>query len=131
MAFDDMEEMAQRGRAQLRAAQSVGRLAVDFGRRQVKQQALGKAGQAEAVARAEEVGVTPAEAMVSPAETYRRDPEVDRAIPDYDTLSASQVVRRLDSLDTLELGAVLRHELATRARLTIVRRTEQLIGRRA
>jgi len=58
----------------------------------------------------------------------RRDPEVDRAIPDYDILSASQVVRRLDGLDHDELRAVLRHERETRARRTILQRAEQLLG---
>ncbi len=57
-----------------------------------------------------------------------RDPEVDRAIPDYDILAASQVVRRLDGLDHDELRAVLRHEQATRARRAIVQRAEELLG---
>ena len=56
-----------------------------------------------------------------------RDPEVDRAIPDYDALSASQVVRRLDGLDARELHAIVRHERATRARRTILHRAEQLL----
>ncbi|MGH8982160.1 MAG: hypothetical protein ACRDWE_14275, partial [Acidimicrobiales bacterium] len=56
-----------------------------------------------------------------------RDPEVDRAIPDYDALSASQVVRRLDSLDARELRAIVRHEAATRGRRTILHRAEQLL----
>jgi hypothetical protein len=53
---------------------------------------------------------------------------VDRAIADYDTLSASQVVRRLDGLGPDELQAVMRHELATRGRRTIVHRAEQLLA---
>ncbi len=57
-----------------------------------------------------------------------RDPEVDRATPDYDILAASQVVRRLDGLDHDELRAVLRYERGTRARLTILQRAEQLLG---
>ena len=56
------------------------------------------------------------------------DPAVDRAIPDYDTLSASQVVRRLGGLGPDELRAVIRHELATRSRRSIVNRAEQLLG---
>ncbi|HTX63700.1 MAG TPA: hypothetical protein VMD28_08670, partial [Acidimicrobiales bacterium] len=58
------------------------------------------------------------------------DSEVDRAIPDYDVLAASQVVRRLDGLGREELEAVVRHERATRARRTIVHRAEQLLGDR-
>jgi hypothetical protein len=57
-----------------------------------------------------------------------RDPAVDRVIPDYDTLSASQVVRRLDGLGPEELRAVVRHELSARGRRTIVHRAEQLLG---
>jgi len=55
-------------------------------------------------------------------------PTVDLAIPGYDSLSASQVVRRLDSLGPAELEAVQRHEAATRGRRTILHRTEQLLG---
>ena len=60
--------------------------------------------------------------------TPARDTAVDRAIPDYDTLSASQVVRRLDGLKPRELRAVVRHELANRGRRTILHRAEQLLG---
>jgi hypothetical protein len=57
-----------------------------------------------------------------------RDPEVDRVIPDYDILAASQVVRRLDGLDPEELRAVVRHEQETRRRRTILQRAEELLG---
>lgn len=60
--------------------------------------------------------------------TPARDTAVDRAIPDYDTLSASQVVRRLDGLKPRELRAVVRHELANRGRRTVLHRAEQLLG---
>ena len=63
-----------------------------------------------------------------PAPTGARDPAVDAAIPEYDTLSASQVVRRLDGLGPDELRAVAAHERATRSRRTILHRTEQLLG---
>jgi hypothetical protein len=58
----------------------------------------------------------------------RAGPPVDAAIPGYDTLSASQVVRRLDGLGRTELESVLRHEGATRGRRTILHRTQQLLG---
>ena len=48
------------------------------------------------------------------------------AIPDYDSLSASQVVPRLAALDESELEAVRRYELAHRARRTILGRVAQL-----
>ena len=50
------------------------------------------------------------------------------AIPDYDTLSASQVVRRLDGLGPDELDAVRRHEAAGRMRRTILHRVDQLLA---
>jgi len=49
------------------------------------------------------------------------------AIFDYETLSASQVVRRLDGLGPDELEAVYRHEAASRRRRTILHRAQQLL----
>jgi len=54
-------------------------------------------------------------------------PEVDElAIPDYDELSASQVVERLEGLDAGELEAVRRYEAAHRGRNTILGKIAQL-----
>jgi hypothetical protein len=47
-------------------------------------------------------------------------------IPDYDELSASQVVERLDGLQRGELDAVRAYEEAHRARRTILYKIEQL-----
>lgn len=47
-------------------------------------------------------------------------------IPDYDELSASQVVERLDGLEPAELEAVRTYEEAHRARRTILFKIEQL-----
>ena len=47
-------------------------------------------------------------------------------IPDYDSLSASQVVSRLRGLATSDLDAVKAYESATRARKTILNRITQL-----
>ena len=47
---------------------------------------------------------------------------VQRALADYDTLSASQVVRRLENLGKEELGAVRRYEASHRNRRTILNR---------
>lgn len=49
-------------------------------------------------------------------------------IPDYDELSASQVVQRLDGLQAGELDAVRAYETAHRARRTILFKIEQLTG---
>jgi hypothetical protein len=53
---------------------------------------------------------------------------VEGALAGYDTLSASQVVRRLESLDPEELLAVHRHEASHRSRRTILNRTSQLLA---
>ena len=52
---------------------------------------------------------------------------VDAALAGYDTLSASQVVRRLESLGPDELRAVCRHEASHRNRRTILNRAHQLL----
>jgi hypothetical protein len=49
-------------------------------------------------------------------------------IPDYDELSASQVVERLDGLQAAELDAVRTYEEAHRGRRTILFKIEQLTG---
>ncbi|HLH47059.1 MAG TPA: hypothetical protein VKV25_07870 [Acidimicrobiales bacterium] len=48
------------------------------------------------------------------------------AIPGYDSLSASQVVQRLDGLAPDELEAVRRYEANGRGRRTILARVTQL-----
>ena len=48
------------------------------------------------------------------------------AIPDYDELSASQVVDRLEGLPAHELGAIRDYELGHRARNTILAKIDQL-----
>jgi hypothetical protein len=53
---------------------------------------------------------------------------VEHALAGYDTLSASQVVRRLESLGPEELRAVHRHEASHRNRRTILNRTNQILG---
>jgi ADP-ribose pyrophosphatase YjhB (NUDIX family)/GNAT superfamily N-acetyltransferase len=55
-------------------------------------------------------------------------PGVDElAIPNYDSLAASQVVPRLASLSAGELESVRRHEMANRRRMTVLNRVAQLL----
>jgi hypothetical protein len=56
---------------------------------------------------------------------------VPLAIPGFDTLSASQVVQRLDGLTADELAAVRAHESGRRGRRTILNRVEQLLDERS
>ena len=53
------------------------------------------------------------------------------AIPGFDTLSASQVVQRLDGLTRTELVAVRAYETSTRGRRTILSRVDQLLDERS
>ena len=148
-ALEDTPETVAKGRArvdqELRNAKIVGRFAVGIAWRQLRGQidsfasglsASGAGEEREAAGtsarprkRQETAGNRPRSATPRPA-TPRpaRDAEVDRAIPDYDILAASQVVRRLDGLGRDELRAVARHERATRGRRTILHRAEQLLG---
>jgi hypothetical protein len=53
------------------------------------------------------------------------------SIPDFDTLSASQVVQRLDGLNRSELVSVRAYEASTRGRRTILSRVDQLLDERS
>jgi hypothetical protein len=65
----------------------------------------------------------------------RVDPHVpdvtSLAIPGFDTLSASQVVQRLDGLSRSELVAVRAYETSSRGRRTILSRVDQLMDERS
>ena len=65
----------------------------------------------------------------APAATPEMSADVSElAIPGYDTLSASQVVPRLEGLSADELEAVRAYEEAHRARKTVLTRIDQLRG---
>lgn len=68
----------------------------------------------------------PAGDGAAPAEPAPSHDEL--AIPDYDSLSASQVVPRLDGLSPEELDGVRRYEAAHRGRKTILSKIAQLTG---
>ena len=53
------------------------------------------------------------------------------SIPGFDTLSASQVVQRLDGLNRSELVSVRAYEASTRGRRTILSRVDQLLDERS
>ncbi len=53
------------------------------------------------------------------------------SIPGFDTLSASQVVQRLDGLNRAELVSVRAYEASTRKRRTILSRVDQLLDERS
>lgn len=142
---------------QMRSAHAVGRFTVDFGAKQMERKASqllrrpaapaatqgeGASGprpsrppggpqthheapEAKPAHRPKAAGAPrPAPAHQPPAESR---PTVDLAIPGYDTLSASQVVRRLDGLGPAELEAVRRYEAGARGRRTILHRIHQIL----
>lgn len=70
---------------------------------------------------------TPLTVAPAPAPAERHGPEAaELAIPDYDSLSASQVVPRLQGLAADELEAVRTYESDHRGRKTILNRIAQL-----
>lgn len=154
-AVEDLPELASKGRrrveTQVRNARFVGELALRMGRRDLQSRvghfvARGRAPEVEVVVvepapeppeasapaapeAPEEVGVAPSVSEpAAPSRATSGSGEVDLVIADYDALSASQVVRRLEGLGTTELEAVYRHEAGHRGRRTILHRAQQLLG---
>ncbi len=131
---EELPELLAQGRRrlelQLGNALFVGRFVVNQKQRQLSarlDELLGHGPPSEA---AETNGAAPAPASPGP-ERPAPDPAaaaiVGSALADYDTLSASQVVRRLESLGAEELEAVRRYEASTRNRRTILNRAGQLL----
>ncbi len=90
-------------------------------------------GKAPQTARVPAHGPSVVRGPVTPAATANGHiPEVGSlAIPGFDTLSASQVVQRLDGLTRTELVSVRAYETATRRRRTILGRVDQLLDERS
>jgi hypothetical protein len=147
-----LDEQRKSVEGQLGQARSVGEFATNYGGPQIRR--LVNDGLARARERAEEAiealstltanpGASPASdaaPTASPAEhaTVRYEPAVSSpprsptgsgghlAIPDYDELSASQVIEHLDGLSRPELHAIREYEAAHRARNTVIGKIEQL-----
>ncbi len=134
---EDLPELIDKGRRkvelQLGNAHVVGRFVVNKSQRGVSERLDGLlGGGTEATSPGDEDGSQ----TVAQAAWERRVPDpaaeaiVGGALADYDTLSASQVVRRLESLGPNELRAVQRYEASTRNRRTILNRAGQLLEER-
>lgn len=143
-----LPRFVERGRNQVALARVVGRFAVRKGREDVEARLLD--GQETAVGLLRSLGVVaPAEVddrtarpVTAPAATAATSPapspapapvpdvpevEVDSLpIPGYDSLSASQVVPRLESLSADELERVRWYEAGNRGRKTILTKIAQL-----
>jgi hypothetical protein len=140
-----LPQLAEQGKAHVRNAQFVGRLALREGEARLRRQVdeltprvvdllrlVGLAPEAPPDGDASDVAAAPV-----PGVTVEDDGDVatagppapavdDLAIPDYQSLSASQVVNRLPGLAGDELEAVRRYESAHRGRKTILNKIAQL-----
>lgn len=132
--------LAERGRIQARNARLFGQFAVRRGEAEVRRHLTGLEEQGTGLLRL--FGILPEEAEPdlpatappgrepAPASANGNGaagPDVDElAIPDYDSLSASQVVTRLEGLRADELEAVRAYEVANRGRRTILNKVAQL-----
>jgi hypothetical protein len=139
-ARDLVPRLADKGRqrmgGQVTVARMIGEMAVRQGQRRAEtvlrrlrdQQADAGGGAAKAGTAQPTNGHRPAPEPPPPAAAAAAPDAADLAIPGYDTLSASQVVPRLEGLTSDELDAVRAYELATRARKTVLTRIDQLRG---
>jgi hypothetical protein len=139
-----LPKLAEQGRVHARNARLFGQYAVRHGEAEVRRRVGGIEEQATGIMRL--FGLLPDEPPDEPTAPASRaaaavvvdepgstnghapaGPDVDElAIPDYDSLSASQVVTRLDGLTPAELEAVRAYEAANRGRKTILNKVAQL-----
>ncbi len=144
-----LPQLVERGRSQVSMARLIGRFAVGQGRTEATKAAsrlqdqaagvLGFIGDSVVVpsaVRASSPAAGPHASDVAAATAMETAPiaepaaprssSADLAIPDYDGLSASQVVNRLAGLSPTELASVQRYEAANRGRKTILSKVAQL-----
>ena len=147
--------LVEKGRNQVQVARMMGKMAVQMGQSEAEKRmaategplrdvfvAMGVVPPAPApapeappapeptVASTTSTASSPAKATARKASASKKAPTPAEAgalgIPDYDSLSASQVVKRLRGMDDADLDAVRAYEAATRARKTILNRIAQL-----
>lgn len=133
---DDLPDLIDKGRDRVEQEISNARVAGEYvvGRFQRRMAArIGTLLHGGDGATPEPPGEPSPDAPVAPPPSVRPAPDaadaatLGAALADYDTLSASQVVRRLEGLGREELRAVQRYESATRHRRTILNRASQLL----
>lgn len=133
-ARDLLPKLVDRGRQQITGqvgmARVIGQFAVQQGQAEVNRRlrpprpgpAAPRPQPAPAVAEEDEV----APGVATPNAATPEAVVTSLAIPDYDSLSASQVLPRLSGLAREELAAVSAYEEANRGRKTILNRVRQL-----
>jgi hypothetical protein len=123
---EDLPELVRKGRSriegQLTVARFIGKVAANRARRQLEDllETHPEPVPRRAAEQPEVIVTRPSPTPTVPAAR----PEL--AIPDYDSLAASQVVARLSALSPAELAEVRAHEEANRRRRTILNRIAQL-----
>ena len=130
-ARDLVPELARKGRervtGQVTSARIVGRFAVQQGQAQAGKAFQRARQDAEERLAGEVAAAPPAPSPAPAAPTAHSGPGADTlAVPGYDSLSASQVLPRLEGLSADELEAVRAYEAAHRGRKTILGRIAQL-----
>lgn len=144
-----LPQLVERGRSQVSMARLIGRFAVGQGRTEATRAAsrlqdqaagvLGFIGDSVPMPQAERSPTTPTTpragkatsttaTATTPTAASSGPASADLAIPDYDGLSASQVVNRLAGLSAEELSSVQAYEAANRGRKTILSKVAQLQG---
>jgi len=119
-------DLARRGRQHSAAARQIGEMAVKRGMRRLDEllaQVNDEESDHEVQQAADTTPVEPTKKSVA-----ANPPAAGLAIPDYDLLAASHVVKRLDALDESELEAVRLYEAGTRDRRTILHKIARLQG---
>jgi hypothetical protein len=132
-------KLVERGRNQVAMARTIGQFAVQQGQveagkvaSRLSEQATDLLGNLADRPGAGPAPTPPAAPPPPVAPEAAVDPDVDvpevseLAIPDYDSLSASQVVNRLAGLSAAELSAVQAYETAGRGRKTVLNKIAQL-----
>jgi hypothetical protein len=146
-AFEEFPKLAELGRhklgVQLSSARAVGQFAVRAGRRElvkrsevVRHHRKPVPGSPPGPTGLRSIGTegngSTRPAPPSPPTVAVHVPSVaELAIPAFDTLSASQVVQRLDGLSRSQLVTARAYEAGTRGRRTILSRIDQLLDERA
>lgn len=119
-------DLARRGRQHAANARRIGEFAVKTGLRRIED----VLGTDDPVTETADEVLPPEPVALDRTDQPSPDPEgpsaSELAIPDYDLLAASQVVKRLDGLSADELEAVRVYEAATRDRRTILHKIARL-----
>jgi hypothetical protein len=130
-AKEVLPELAARGRERVASARIVGQFAVQQGQAQAAKAFTRAREEAQVRLQHSPVADTPAPPEPTPRIVTRTRQATsavadELAIPGYDSLSASQVLPRLEGLEAIELEAVRAYEAGHRGRKTILGRIAQL-----